>query len=140
WTTGAPDRPLVTPNYPVFDAAGNLYVSDSGGWKENSGCVFRVAPDGATSVFASAVSNFPNGMAMHPSGSRLYSVVSLDCSIVSIDIGSDGSAGAIETIVELPNNVPDGLAFDEDGNLYISCYAPDIIYRVTPSGDLAVVA
>ncbi len=140
WSSGAPDRPMATPNYPVFDAAGNLYVSDSGGWKENNGCIFRVAPNGSTTVFTAEVTNFANGMAMHPGGRKLYSVVSLDCAIVSIDIEEDGSAGAIETVVELPNNVPDGLAFDEDENLYISCYAPDVIYRVTPAGELAIVA
>jgi gluconolactonase len=30
--------------------------------------------------------------------------------------------------------VPDGLAFDENGNLYVTCYAPNKIYRVTPEG------
>jgi gluconolactonase len=140
WSSGAPDRPMMTPNYPVFDRAGNLYVSDSGGWKENSGCIFRVAPDGTTSVFTDKATNFPNGMALHPSGSHLYAVVSLDFTVVRIEIRKDGSAGSIETVAELPNNVPDGLAFDEEANLFISCYTPDVIYRVTPSGDFAVVA
>ncbi len=60
--------------------------------------------------------------------------------IVRIAIEADGSAGAIETVVELPHNVPDGVAFDEAGNLYIACYTPDVIYRLTPEGELAVVA
>src|SRR5262245_30368793 len=29
YSPGTADRPMVTPNYPVFDAAGNLYVTDS---------------------------------------------------------------------------------------------------------------
>jgi gluconolactonase len=36
YSSGAPDRAMAVPNYPVFDAAGNLYVSDSGAWKESS--------------------------------------------------------------------------------------------------------
>lgn len=140
YSCGAPGRPMKTPNYPAFDSAGNLYVSDSGDWKANNGCIFRVAPGGATEVWTDKVTNFPNGIALHPSGSHLYVVVSLIPAIVRVEIQADGTAGAIETVVELPHNVPDGIAFDEAGNLYISCYTPDVIYRVTASGELAVLA
>jgi NAD(P)-dependent dehydrogenase (short-subunit alcohol dehydrogenase family) len=74
YSSGTAERPMVTPNYPVFDSAGNLYVSDSGGWKEHNGCIYRVDPQGRTSVFTNDVKSFPNGMAMHPpigSGSYL---------------------------------------------------------------------
>jgi gluconolactonase len=43
-------------------------------------------------------------------------------------------------VVELPGTVPDGVAFDTDGNLYISCYRPDRIYRLSPTGNLDVLA
>ena len=33
----AGEVPLTVANYPVFDAAGNLYVSNSGGWHKNDG-------------------------------------------------------------------------------------------------------
>ena len=36
--------------------------------------------------------------------------------------------------------MPDGLAFDVEGNLYISCYTPDVIYRLTRYGELEIVA
>ncbi len=140
YSSGAPNRPMKTPNYPVFDADGNLYVSDSGDWNAHNGCIFRVQPGGETEVFTDEVKSFPNGMAMHPDGSHLYSVVSQTCSVVSVEIREDGAAGAIETVAELPKNVPDGLAFDEDANLYISCYSPDVIYRVMPKGDLDILA
>ena len=42
--------------------------------------------------------------------------------------------------MELPNTVPDGVAFDAEGNLYVSCYRPDHIYRYTPSGKLELLA
>ncbi|CAN5825555.1 SMP-30/gluconolactonase/LRE family protein [soil metagenome] len=140
YSSGAPDRPMQTPNYPVFDAAGNLYVSDSGAWNQHNGCIFRVQPGGETEIFTSEVNSFPNGMAMHPSGSHLYSVVSQAFSVVRIAIEQDGSAGPIETVVECPHNVLDGLAFDEEENLFISCYTPDVIYRVSPSGALEMLA
>ena len=140
YSSGAPERPMVTPNYPVFDAAGNLYVSDSGEWNAHNGCIFRIDPGGVTDIFTADVASFPNGMALHPEGHHLYAVESQSCSIVSIEIRDDGSAGEIETIVEIPNNVPDGLAFDEDGTLFISCYSPDVIYRLSAGRELSVLA
>lgn len=140
YSSGAPDRPMQTPNYPAFDRAGNLYVSDSGSWNGNSGCVFRVKPGGETEVWTDRISAFPNGIALHPSGSHLYAVVSQVPGVIRAAIAPDGTAGAIETVVELPRNVPDGVAFDEAENLYVSCYTPDVIYRVTPGGELAVLA
>jgi gluconolactonase len=52
--------------------------------------------------------------------------------VVRVRIEPDGSAGPVENVVELPRTVPDGLAFDTDGNLYISCYRPDVVYRLSP--------
>ncbi|MGE3799010.1 MAG: SMP-30/gluconolactonase/LRE family protein, partial [Thermomicrobiales bacterium] len=136
YTSGAPDRPLKTPNYPVFDTAGNLYVSDSGDWHRNNGCVFRVNSQGETAVFTTAVSAFPNGMALHPSGDALFVVASQTSSVERVEIRSDGTAGNVQRVVELPHNVPDGVAFDEAGNLFICCYSPDVIYRMTARGEL----
>jgi gluconolactonase len=140
YSSGAPDRGMSVPNYPVFDATGNLYVSDSGGWKENAGCLFRIRPGGETEVVGEGLEAFPNGMALHPDGSRLYVVLSTMPGVVSLALGDDGTVGAPHTVVELPRHVPDGLAFDVAGNLYIACYTPDVIFRLSPEGDLAVLA
>ena len=43
-----------------------------------------------------------------------------------------------ETVIEIPNSVPDGLAVDADANLYISCYRPDTIFRLDTKGTLEV--
>jgi gluconolactonase len=139
YSSGTPDRPFITPNYPVFDGVGNLYVTDSGSWNGNDGCIFVVSPCGEIEIYTDQITNFPNGAALGPDGSWLYVVVSLQPAIVRVKIEPDGSAGAIETVVELPKNVPDGVAFDEDGNLYIACYAPSVIYRLSPGGALEVV-
>jgi gluconolactonase len=77
-------------------------------------------------------------MALHPDGSRLYVVLSNLPGVVSLALGDDGALGPPQTVVELPRHVPDGLAFDGAGNLYVACYTPDVIYRLSPEGDLAV--
>jgi gluconolactonase len=140
YSSGAPDRDMSVPNYPVFDAAGNLYVSDSGAWKESGGCLFRIRPGGETDVIGEGLEAFPNGMALHPDRSRLYVVLSNLPGVVSLALDDDGAIGPPQMVVELPRHVPDGLAFDVAGNLYIACYTPDVIYRLSPDGDLAVLA
>ncbi len=138
YSAGAPERPFVTPNYPAFDAAGNLYVADSGHWNGNDGCIFVVRPDGHTGIFSDQVTAFPNGLAIGPDGKWLYVVVSELPGIVRIAIEDDGSAGAIEVVIELPRNVPDGIAFDQDGTLFIACYAPNVVYQLTSDGRLDI--
>ncbi|MGH2617883.1 MAG: SMP-30/gluconolactonase/LRE family protein [Thermomicrobiales bacterium] len=140
YSGGAVDRAMNVPNYPVFDAAGNLYVSDSGGWKDHGGCLFRIRPGGETEVIGEGLEAFPNGMALHPDGDRLYVVLSNLPGVVSLELGADGSVGPPQSMVELPRTVPDGLAFDVEGNLYIACYTPDVIFRLTPGGSLAILA
>jgi gluconolactonase len=71
---------------------------------------------------------FPNGLAIDSSGSWLYVVLSQMPGVARVRLDGDGSEP--ETVVQLPHNVPDGLAFDARGDLYISCYAPSGIYRL----------
>jgi gluconolactonase len=138
YTSGLPNRAFVNPNYPAFDAAGNLYVSDSGQWNRRDGCILVVRPGGATELWSDEVTAFPNGLCLGPDGKWLYVVVSEMPGIVRVAIEDDGSAGLVETVVELPKNVPDGIAFDQDGTLFIACYAPSVVYQFTTDGVLQV--
>ena len=141
YSTGAPDEPFSAPNYPAFDADGNLYVCDSGDWKSDDGKIYRVRPGGETEVWNRSLREFPNGLCVGPNGNSLFVAMSLNPPRISeIEIASDGSAGDARTVVEVPDSVPDGVAFDTDGNLYIACYRPDRIYRYSSSGSLEVLA
>ena len=55
----AGEVPLTVANYPVFDAAGNLYVSNSGGWHKNDGWICKIAPGGQGEVWSRALADFP---------------------------------------------------------------------------------
>ncbi len=138
YANGNAERAMAVPNYPVFDAAGNLYVSDSGGHHQRNGCLWRVKPGGDCEVISTTVNNFPNGLALSNDGAWLYVVLSNLPGVVRVQLGDDGNVGEAETVVELPYTVPDGLAFDEAGTLYISCYTPARIYRLTPGGEADV--
>ncbi len=136
---GVADRPIQTPNYPVFDADGNLYVSDSGDWKQDNGCLFKVDANGEGEVWQTTLTSFPNGLALSPDGAYLYAAISeVQPRVARVAIHEDGSAGTVSTAAELPEAVPDGLAFDSNGNLYVSCYRPDRIYRVAAEGPVDI--
>ena len=52
--------------------------------------------------------------------------------VLRIAILNDGTAGETEVYVDGLASVPDGLAFDSVGNLYVTTYASSAVYRVTP--------
>ena len=54
--------------------------------------------------------------------------------IFRIPIAEDGSARRREEVASLPGTLPDGLTFDAEGNLYVACYEPSQVLRVSPDG------
>ncbi|HZP00878.1 MAG TPA: SMP-30/gluconolactonase/LRE family protein [Terriglobia bacterium] len=126
------DRKLVTPNFGVFDSMGNLYFSDSGEWKQADGIVCRLSREGETGLFSAGPFHFANGLALDAAERYLYVAESNLDRVVRIEIRPDGSAGSPEVYAEGLARVPDGLAFDASGNLYVTTYASNCIYRVTP--------
>jgi gluconolactonase len=141
YSSGAGDEHMIEPNYCAFDAAGALYVTDSADWDEQNGLIYRIAPGGGTTVWTRALHRYPNGCCFDADGTSLYVVESSFPGVWRVPVLADGSAGDPAPVVELPRpTVPDGIAFDDAGNLYIACYRPDRIYRLSPAGDLEVLA
>ena len=120
---------LVTPNWGCFDALGNYYFSDSGSWKAADGAVIVVRPGGEATVWTKESRNFPNGLSVSADGRHLLVLESTPGALVRYEIGSDGSAGRRELVVDMTGTVPDGVAATTDGSLVIACYRPDVVYR-----------
>lgn len=125
----AGNRKINIPNYPVFDRRGNLYVSESGAFREISGAIYRFDTSGKAEVWHDGPFNFANGMALSKQQDELFVVCSWLPGVERIRINADGSAGERSVLVEMPQTCPDGIVLDEQGNVYISCYAPNTIYR-----------
>lgn len=136
YSDGNADLKMRVPNYPVFDDAGNLYVSDSGSFGQEDGFIWIVRPGGRGEIWDRSARGFANGMCLSADGRHLYVVESSPPLISMVAINADGSAGERTVVVELPRQVPDGVALDMNGDLYISLYNPNIIYRFTTGGDL----
>ncbi len=134
------DAGITVPNYPVVDDAnGWLYVSDSHGWDEAGGGVYRYdLATGEGGLWTSTPMRFANGMAMALDGSGLYVVESTAARLSFVPILADGSAGAPEVVTEGLVQVPDGVLVMPNGDLLISCYEPGRIYRYSDRGGLEV--
>jgi sugar lactone lactonase YvrE len=135
---GADGHRFNIPNYAVFDKNGNLYVSESGAFRQVTGKILKFTPDGTGEIWHNGGFNFANGMALDPTGTQLYVVTSFLPGVERVAIRPDGSAGERTVFCTLPETVPDGVAFDADGNLYVSCYAPNKIFKVTPNGETTI--
>src|SRR5258708_3549418 len=110
---GATDAPFLCPNFPAFLPDGHLIVSESGNYGQNDGKLLIISPDSTTRVLSSTASAFTNGLCVSVSDYRV--------------------------LVELPGTVPDGLALDTEGRLYIGCWVPDAILVLAPEGKVETV-
>ena len=128
------------PNYPVIDEKRNaLYVSDSFGFDEKGIGVYKFDLDtGLGAPCSSELFNFANGMCLSPNGDYMYIVESFHPCISRAPINDDGSLGKKEIFIENISNVPDGLAFDKNNNLFISCYEPSRIYMADQNGNCKI--
>ena len=139
YTTGAPELPLDDPNSPVFADDGTMYVTGS----ENP-AIFRVRPGGETTVWTTAIGGYPNGVTLTPDGRAVVVAQSHPDDfeggrVWRVPIEADGSAGEPAVMAELVHTVPDGVAYDVDGNCYVAHYTPDRIDRILPDGSVQTV-
>jgi gluconolactonase len=128
---------LDTPNMLAFGPDGSLYVTCSG--EDGDPTIVRQRPDGHVERFTDDVRAYPNGCLVTPEGDALVVVESHAQRVVRVPIGPDGSAGRPNTVAELPDTDPDGIALDRDGALWVTRYRPDGLVRIDPSGDVEVV-
>ena len=133
FATHAATQKLVCPNFGVFDSKGNYYVSDSGNWKKNNGFLIRFRPDGQGEILAGPM-GYANGLALSVDERFLFVVESNTDSVLRFEIKPDGSLGPSQAYATECGRFPDGLALDQEGNLYVCCYASDEIWRIDPSG------
>jgi gluconolactonase len=124
--------PIGYPNYPVFDAEGRLWVSDSGDWGAADGAIVRIDPDGVGERVVDGL-NYSNGLAI--AGDWLYVVESCSPGVSRLPL----AGGEPEPVIELDRAIPDGIAFDEQGGLWIGCWQPNRVYRLDPDGTLETI-
>jgi gluconolactonase len=140
YSRGTTARPLRVPNFAAFAGDGSLYVTDSGDWAADDGCIFRIRPGGGTEVWTDDVGAFPNGCCLTTDGDAVLVVESHARRVVRVPLVDDGSAGAAVVVAQLPGTQPDGIALSVDGTMLVGCYRPDRIYGIDPDGRIDVIA
>ncbi len=128
------------PNWAVVDARRNaLYVSESFGSGEPGPGIWRFDLDtGDGGLWYDRPLAFANGMALTAGADALYVAETFGRRILRLPIAADGGSGKAETVLQLEGALPDGLALDREGTLYIACYEPSQILRLRPGGEVEV--
>jgi len=127
------------PNYPAFDAHDRLYVSDSHAFGVPGPGVWRVDQDGRAELWYGRDVMFANGLAVAADGRSVFVAETFASKVFRIPIRDDGSAGEREEVATLPGSLPDGLALDREANLYVGCYEPSRVLRISLAGDVETV-
>ena len=129
---------MRVPNYPVFDDDGNLYVSDSGTWGARDGFIWKVAPGGTKAEIWR-----PQGERLHewhvPVGGWTLSLRRGVLSAPDLKRSRSRPTAAPENEASWSScrgRCPTASPSTKTGNLYISLYNPNIIYRLSPRGEL----
>lgn len=135
---GAPGGAFRIPNYPAFGPDGRLYVSDSHAFRDPGPGVWRVDADGRATLWYQEPVNFANGLAFDAAGAHLYVAETFGNALFRIPVRDDGSPGEREEVASLGWWLPDGLAFDAGGNLYVGCYEPSQVLRIKRGGRVEV--
>ena len=141
---------LTLPNFPVFDAEGNLYVSNSSdiGFAdfkklmaelENpspKGSLVRLRPDGRGEIAATGI-YFANGTAIDPKEEAVYILQSSKHNCVRVAMHKDGSHGKPEGYGDNLGGLPDGMAFDAEGYMITTLPMINRLVVVDPTGKVS---
>ena len=122
----------------TFDKAGNVYVSDS-----FQGIIWKTGPaGGAGTAWVSdpllTTTGIPpfgaNGVEFNPAGDLMYVANTGNDTIVQIPV-TNGNPGKPSVFVNSINGA-DGIAIDNDGNLWVAANQSDEMVVVSPTGKL----
>lgn len=130
---------VFAPNDLVADASGNIYFTDS---IRDKGKLCFVGRDGQQHILMADM-DYPNGLVLSDDEQRLYVAESYQNRILVIDLRSAGDGGGgCHVFAELPQNktggynLPDGLARDHQGNIWVAHYGMQALQVLSPEGTL----
>lgn len=122
----------------TFDNAGNVYVSDS-----FQGIIWKTGPSGGAGaawvtdplLTTTGVPPFgANGVEFSPAGDIMYVANTGNDTVVQIPV-TNGNPGKPSVFVNSINGA-DGIAIDNDGNLWVAANQSDEMIVVSPTGKL----
>lgn len=123
WLTQDP----ISPNDLCFGPDGWLWVTDPTRRRpeRNDGRLWRCDPESGSSELLVSLSWYPNGIGFGLEDDCVYVAHTRDGRIIRFPIDAGYRLGAPEVFVELDHGVPDGFAFDVEGNLTVAAVGPE---------------
>jgi D-xylonolactonase len=123
------------------DPLGRIYSGmqpiDAGeGRPEQSGRLTRIECDG-THAFVDEGIGGPNGIAVSRDRKHFYFADTAASSVYVYDYDEEtGSIGPRQVLIQTSEGVPDGLAVDEEGGLWVAVCGGGAVERYSPQGEL----
>ncbi|MGO9057985.1 MAG: SMP-30/gluconolactonase/LRE family protein [Candidatus Binataceae bacterium] len=124
----------------VVDSTGRAYVGNFGhdffkGEPQKNAEIVMVAPDGAARVVATDL-GFPNGTVIPPGGKTLIVGESMAHRLTEFDIAADGLLSNRRVWAELGDSMPDGIALDAEGAIWVASPFSHELLRVKRGGEV----
>jgi sugar lactone lactonase YvrE len=147
--TEAEGLKITTPNFPFVDSKGRLWVTNSTARQDVNEALQQPSADGSVILLEKGKARivaeriyFANGLALDPEETHLYVAETMLRRVLRFKIHPDGSLSHREMYgpsTLAPLGFPDGIAFDEAGNLWITFPAWNAVGYLTPRRELQVV-
>jgi len=136
------DRPGNRMNDGKCDRAGRFWAGTMAeDMRPGVGSLYRLDMDLTVTLILSGVS-VPNGIAWAPDDRTMYYVDSLERAIdaFSFDVERGELSDRRRLVaIEVEGGMPDGIAIDSAGNLWVALYGGAAVRRYSPAGDLDAV-
>jgi sugar lactone lactonase YvrE len=123
----------------VCDPAGRFWVGSMAlDYAPGAGALYRYSSDGGLDRVLGEVT-LSNGIGWSPDGGTMYYIDSMAYRVDAFDY--DLSTGAISgrrplIVIERGAGIPDGLAVDDDGGIWVALWGRGAIRRYAPDGEL----
>jgi len=142
-------KKIPAPNFPFVDSKGRLWVSNSTAREDIQDAIQNPAPDGCIVLIEDGKPKtvaegiyFANGITLDQKEEFLYVAETMQRDVLRYKIKEDMSLGDPEVYGPKPLNeagFPDGIAFDEADNLWVTFPMWNAVGYITPSGELEIV-
>jgi len=127
----AHNNEMNQPNDLAIAADGTLYASDPN-WKDGTGEIWRIDPDGTTHRLADKMGT-TNGIEVSPDGSTLYVNESVQRNIWAFTIRERRLQNK-RLLIKFNDHGFDGMRCDVDGNLYVTRHGKGTVAKISPQG------
>jgi hypothetical protein len=134
-------------NFVISDGEGGLWLTISTrrvpralGYRKDvdDGFIVHIAPDGQARIAADRL-GYTNECMVHPSGKWLYVNETFLRRLSRFELLGAGKLGLRETVCAFgAGTFPDGLAFDVDGNAWVTSIVSNRVVRVSPAGEQTI--